>query len=116
MKTVLYQTHTFQDATNVLHNWIAHRLIKDKLQPGQIEVKLMEQGIDQVSATRMVNEVVGELRAKHAKREKVILYAGVFVFIAGTVLSFGFGFGKYWWLVLLGLGLLLWTVRKINHK
>ncbi len=116
MKTVLYQTHTFQDATNVLHNWIAHRLIKDKLQPGQIEVKLMEQGIDQASATRMVNEVVDELRAKHDKRNKVLLYTGVFVFITGTVLSATFGFGSFWWLVLFGFGLLLWSVRKINYK
>ena len=116
MKATVYQTHTFQDATNVLHNWIAHRLIKDKLQPGQIEVKLMEQGIDQASATRMVDEVVDEWRAKHAKRKKVILYAGVFVFIAGAVVSVSFGFGKYWWLLLLGFSLLLWSVRKINQK
>ena len=97
------QPDEFQEAVNELYDWIAHRLIKDKMPQEQIIALLVEQEISEETATRMVREVAEEWKQKADKKAKWNMTLGGFVLLGGVILSSVFSFETYWMVVLAGV-------------
>ena len=97
------QTDEFQGAVNELYDWIAHRLVKDKMPREQVIALLVEQEISEETASRMVNEVAEEWKQKADKKAKWNMILGGIVLLGGVILSSFFSFQTYWMVVLAGV-------------
>nr|WP_321426994.1 hypothetical protein [uncultured Acetobacteroides sp.] len=93
----------YQEAVNQLYDWIAHRLIKDKKSKQDIVSLLMEQGISQETATRMVEEVAEEWKQRTAKKAKTDMIVGAIILVAGIVGSSLDSFQLYGIAVVVGI-------------
>ena len=110
------QNDEFQEVVNELYDWIAHRLIKDKMTQEQVIAMLVEQEISTENATRMVGEVAQEWKQKADKKAKWNMTLGVITLLAGIILSSVFTFETYWMVLLAGVILFFNGAVKLYGK
>ena len=110
------QTDEFQGAVNELYDWIAHRLVKDKMPREQVIALLVEQEISEETASRMVNEVAEEWKQKADKKSSWNMKLGGVVLVGGVILSAVYSFETYWMVVLAGVILFFSGAVKLYGK